>query len=293
MSNKSTQVSDPGDVVSSMPETGTRGILKAHVKAAINFLDDDGTLWAAAVAYYSLLSAVPLLLALASVASFFIDQEWAIQQATTLLGDFVPRGTVRIREIVQQAFDQRESVGLVSILAFFWSGSRVFGALTRALNNAFNVKDSYSFLKRTALELTMALTIGLFFIAALVTNVMLNLVIGLLTFLPDGQEQASVLASEGASALLLLVAFFLIYKVVPRRPVSKRSALGGAITATLIFTLARPLFVRYVEQFANYNEIYGPLAIVIIMVFWAWLSAVILLYGGEVTAEVEKMLQTK
>jgi len=290
MPERSTPLSEPGEVVRSIPEKGVRGLFKALIQAVMNFMEDDGTLWAAAVAYYSLLSAVPLVLALASIASFFIDRQWAVEQATALLGDYVPQGAGRIREIVLQAFAQRESVGLFSILAFFWSGSRVFGALTKALNNAFNVEDSYSFLRRTMLELTMAITIGLFFIAALVSNVVLNLLIGVFRFLPDGQEQASVIASEGASVLLLLVAFFLVYKVVPRRPVQRRAALAGSITATVLFALARPLFLRYVEQFANYSEIYGPLAIVIILVFWSWLSAVILLYGGEVTAQVEEML---
>lgn len=292
MSKKSKPLSKLADVVRSMPEKGMQGLIKAHVKAALNFVEDDGTLWAAAVAYYSMLSAIPLLLALTSIATFFIDQEWAIRQATTLIGGYVPQGSIGIREIVQQSIEQRESVGLISTVAFFWSGSRVFGALTRALNNAFNVEDSYSFLQRTVLELTMAITIGVFFIAALVTNMVLNVLIGALTFLPDGQEQTAATASTGA-AVVLLVAFFLVYKLVPRQVVSRRAALTGSITATVLFTLARPLFVGYVEQFANYSAIYGPLAIVIILLFWAWLSAVILLYGGEVTAQVEEMVQAK
>ena len=292
MSDERSELSEAGDMARSLPERGVAGLVKVHIRAALEFLDDDGTAWAAAVAYYSLLSAVPLLLALATIASFFIDQQWAIQQATTLLRDYLPDGTQRISETVQQALDQRESVGLVSFLALFWSGSRVFGALTRALNNAFNVEDSYSFLRRAMLEFTMAITIGLFFIAALVSNVVLNLLLGILHFLPDGAAEVTVLASEGVSLLLLYVAFFLVYKVVPRRDVSRRAALGGALTATVLFALARPLFLGYVEEFANYSAVYGPLAIVIILVFWAWLSAVILIYGGEVTAQIEEMVQT-
>ncbi|MDX1688359.1 MAG: YihY/virulence factor BrkB family protein [Candidatus Promineifilaceae bacterium] len=284
-------MSEPDNLVKSAPEKGVRGLIEVFVKAALNFLDDDGTLLAAAIAYYSMLSVVPLLLALASIASFFIDQQWAIEQATMLLDEYVPQGVGRIRDIVHQAIDQRESVGLISTITFFWSGSRVFSALTRALNSAFNVEDSYSFLRRTALELSMAVSIGLFFIVALVASVVLNLLIGVLNVLPNGQDEVSFLLSEGLSLSLLLVAFFLIYKVVPRHKVGQPAALVGALTATVLFTLGRPLFLRYVGQFANYNEIYGPLAIVIVLVFWAWISAVILLYGGEVAAQVEEMLR--
>lgn len=60
--------------------------------------------------------------------------------------------------------------------------------------------------------------------------------------------------------------------------------------AALLFILARPLFVRYLNQFASYQDIYGSLAIVIILVFWAWIVAVIMLFGGEIASHSEEML---
>lgn len=60
--------------------------------------------------------------------------------------------------------------------------------------------------------------------------------------------------------------------------------------ATLLFVLARPLFVSYLRRFANYNLIYGSLAIVIIMVFWAWIVALILLFGGETASHTQAMV---
>ena len=58
--------------------------------AAKAFFNDDGPAWSAAIAYYSLLSLFPLLLAAGSIASYFVDPKWAVLKATELLGDFLP-----------------------------------------------------------------------------------------------------------------------------------------------------------------------------------------------------------
>src|SRR4051794_17184401 len=72
------------------------------VLAGRGFLHDYGGSWAAAIAYYSLLSIFPLLLAAGSIASFFVDPVWAVHQATSYLGDLLPGGPEAIERIVKQ-----------------------------------------------------------------------------------------------------------------------------------------------------------------------------------------------
>ena len=64
-----------------------------------DFLNDNAPQWAAAISYYGLLSIFPLLLAVTGIAAYFVDQNWAIQQATTLIGKFLPGGFGQIRNI--------------------------------------------------------------------------------------------------------------------------------------------------------------------------------------------------
>jgi membrane protein len=232
-----------------------------------------------------LLSTIPLLLALAAIASFFVEPAQAVEQATTLLRDYLPRGAGEIESTVQQALDRAGSIGLISTLAFLWTGSRVFGVVTKALNIAYDVDDTYSFVKRTMVELAMLLTIGLFLVAALASRYILSTLLS-----QSGLPVSWTLVTDALSTGLLLIAFFLIYRFLPRRVVSWQAALAGSVTAIALFLLARPLFIRYVNQFASYRDIYGSLAIVVILVFWAWIVGVIMIFGGEVASHTEAML---
>ena len=92
--------------------------------AARDFLKDNGPTWAAAIAYYSLLSIFPLLLAVGSIASLFIDPQWAVHEAIVRLGNFLPREPALIEKTVRNALDAGRGSGLLSILPLLWTGSR-------------------------------------------------------------------------------------------------------------------------------------------------------------------------
>jgi membrane protein len=190
---------------------------------------DDGPLWAAAIAYYSLLSIFPLLLAAASIASFFVDPKWAVDQATRLLGSYLPQGGGQIAGIIKNAIDARGNASIISLVLLLWSGSRVFGVLTRAINIAFGIEDNYSFIKSIAAALLMAVTIGLLFLVALVSRYLIQFLDRQLAWFPSAQDLFVQVGLLAVSGLLLLVVFFLIYRYTPRNDVDKRAAFFGAL----------------------------------------------------------------
>lgn len=245
--------------------------------------------WAAAVAYYALLSVFPLLLATIAIAAYFVDPSRAEEQIMHFLGDFVPQGRQTIRQTIQEAFQTRGSVGVVSVVTLLWTGSRVFGILTTALNVAYDAEESYGFWKRLMVEIAMTVGAGLLFLLALVSGVLLNGLRDLFQAFPVGSNLLIDLSRWLVAPLLLLFAFFLIYRFVPRGRHDWRSAMAGAAAATLLFIAARPLFFYYIHEFSRYNLIYGSLAIVIILLVWAWIMALITLFGGELASHIEMM----
>lgn len=255
-----------------------------------DFFTDNAPQWAAAIAYYSLLSTFPLLLAAASVAAYFVAPGWAVDQLTQLMGDFLPRGAGEIERIVKEAIGARGRVGLISFALLLWTGSRVFSSITKALNIAYDVDDPYGFLRRTLVEFALMLTIGILFVAAVASRWLLRLAWNNLSFMPQTQGFIFGIVLEALPAALLLLAFFLIYRFVPRDKVNWRAASFGAITATIFFLLARILFLNYVNRFANYNVIYGSFAVAIVIVIWSWIVAGILLLGGEIVSHTQHML---
>lgn len=258
--------------------------------AARDFLVDNGPHWAAAVAFYGVLSVFPLLLAAVSIASQFVDDRWAVQQLTGWLGEFLPAAEEELAEIVREAQEAGAAAGVVSMLLLLWSGSYVFGAITTALNIAYDVDEVYGFWKRMLVRLLMLLTVGVVLLLAITAPLIMDLFGSILDVVPA--ERGTLLGGVRtiAPALLLLSAFFLVYRFVPRARPKWSAALTGAVVATVLFLLARPLFLAYLSTFAEFNIIYGFLAAAIILLFWAWIVAVILLLGGEVSAHFQALV---
>jgi membrane protein len=262
-------------------------VIKQSVK---DLFTDSGPQWAAAIAYYSLLSVFPLLLAAVAIAAFFVDPQWAIGEITRLLQKFVPQGAVQIESIVRGVFAARGGIGALSLVTLLWTGSRVFGVTILALNIAYDADETYGFWKRTLVELVMMATIGVLLIVALAVRPLLALLSNTLGVLPASPGILLQAAQIALPALLLLAVFFLIYRFVPRTQQSWRPALAGAVVATLLFLAARPLFFYYVRRFGNYNLIYGSVAIVVILTLWAWVMALIMLFGGELASHIQALL---
>ncbi|HEX6385277.1 MAG TPA: YihY/virulence factor BrkB family protein [Anaerolineae bacterium] len=122
---------------------------------------------------------------------------------------------------------------------------------------AFDVDETYSFLKRILVEVIMLLTVGALFIVAVAAGPILNFLTNTLQVLPLNQGFLFTLLIDVVPVLLLFLSFFLIYLYVPRRRVDWEAALPGAVLATLLFVVARPLFTTYIRNFGNYNLIYG------------------------------------
>ena len=273
-----------------LSRNGLEQVGKIMVQTFRHFVKDNGPQWAAAIAYYSLLSMFPLLLAAIAIAAYFVDTEWAIEQGSQLIRGFVPSGTQFLREIVQDLIQARGEVGILSILVLLWSGSRVFGVITKALNIAYHVSEPYSFLRRTLIEMLMTLTIGILFVLAVGSRLVVSFLQEFIKVPALRQDVLFQILGYAIPAALLLISLFLTYQYVPRRRVEWWAALIGSVVFTVLFLIAQPLFVGYIQRFANYSLVYGPLAIVITLVLWTWIVANLLLLGGELVSHIQDYL---
>ena len=92
-------------------------------------------------------------------------------------------------------------------------------------------------------------------------------------------------------ALLVLA---IIYRYGPSRAQARwRWVSWGAAVATAVWTLGSIGFSIYVQNFGSYNETYGSLGAVVILLMWFWLSAFIVLLGAELNAEIDRALRTR
>jgi len=247
---------------------------------------------AAALAFYAVLSLFPLLLAGAVLAATIVDPAWATERVAELLGEFLPRGEVEVEAIVQDAVAERGRVGIVSVGIFLLTGRRVLGALTKALDVVSDVDEQADPLRRRALA-EAALLAGLTVAAvlALLSGPLLNAAWAAADTAPGPQRVAYEIVTGGLRAGLILGTFFLVYTVIPRGRRHARSALAGAVAATLLFLAAGTIFGIVLDRaWPTMELVYGPVAIATLLLVWCWYVALITLVGAGLASHVKTML---
>lgn len=133
-------------------------------------------------------------------------------------------------------------------------------------------------------RLVMLATLGVLFVLALSSSLVLRVLNFALGVLPTGSEFLSGLIINAVPGVLVLSAFLLAYRFVPTRRPGWGAARFGAVVAALLFVAAKPLFLSYVGAVARHNVVYGSLAGIVAVVIWAWVVAMIGIFGGQITS---------
>lgn len=249
---------------------------------------DNGFQWAAAIAYYSILSSIPLVLGVIYLAANFVSPEWITAQAHYFVRDILPENT-QVQNLITSAISVRRSVGILTFAALLVSASRVFAVLRRALNIAYCTYEQHRFFKRTLIEILMAATLGMLLLLAFFSRFFFKYMLELFGLSSGENYVLFRFVIEILSAGALIIFFFIVYSRVPRIRLKAKATLIGATVATCLALIIRPLFMKYVRNFTNYSDVYGSLTLIVIILFWAWVVAVIVLYGGEVASHYQAM----
>lgn len=247
--------------------------------------------WAAALAFYAVLSIFPLVLAAAALAAYVVEPSVVATRLSSLLEGFVPPGVVEVEPIVAAAIASRRRVGVLAILVWLVAGRRILGALVTALDRVSDVDERHESLqRRAAVEVVLLVGIGAVFVAALAARSLLGLLWEAI-WGAGAAHPAAWLVGAAVHALLLVAAFYALYTVVPYGKRDRRSALAGAITATGLFLVVRAGFLATLDRFwESVTLIYGPVAIAALLLTWAWVVGLIVLVGGSLASHINVML---
>lgn len=248
----------------------------------------------AQLAYYFLLALFPLLLFLTSVIGLVVGSETGLRESLfNYLGTVLPASASQL--VSTTVFEVTSSSGggkiAFGILAALWAASNGMGAITNALNIAYDVEESRPWWKQrlTAVGLTVALS--------------LLIISALLLVLYGGRIADYVTASYGLSETFkilwkvlqwpialafVLLAFGLIYYFAPAVRDQKWTWITpGAVLGVLLWLLVSFSFRVYLHFFDSYSKTYGALGAVIVLMLWLYLTGAAILIGGEVNSEIE------
>lgn len=252
------------------------------------FERDGMNLFAAALAYYSLLSLFPLLLLLISLVTFFISADGALEIVIQSARTYVPGAERELQGILSAVIEQRGPATFIGFVTLFWAASGVFDVLQHALDRAWRVPHARALWLQRLLSLGFVGLLGFLFLVsastALASQEFVLEVFGVSRLAHDLVRWFSALTGFGAA----LIAFTMLYKVIPLVRVSWSVALRGAVVAALLWQAAKAVYEVYLNFFAQFSLVYGSVGAVIGLLLWGYISAMVLLYGGELAAALHE-----
>jgi membrane protein len=253
---------------------------------------DNLTMIAGDVAFSGVIAIFPVLIAIILLYGLVFDPRDVAQQLHALSATLPGAARTLLYEQMREIVDSPRaglSLGLfVSFLTTLIAGSSGMHALIDGINRAYDEAETRSYVRVRALAVALTVGVILFTILAVASIALLPHLLELV-----GLEPASRLLIElgrwPALALVLIVGLSILYRYAPNRarPTWHWLSVGGVV-ATLLWLIASAGFAAYAASFGNYNKTYGTLAGFVVFMLWVYFSALAILLGAELNAELER-----
>jgi len=249
---------------------------------------------AAQLSYYALLALFPALIFLTALMGLFSVQSF-MPELMSYLRNVLPADALSMvqRFLTQVAEGSGANILSLGALGALWASSSGVTAIMDALNVVFGVKEDRRPFWRVRLT-AIVLTTGLAgFVIMSLALVLYGPTIG--RWIADLMGFDVVFTwiwnvlQWPIIATLMLIVVAAIYHICPDRQHKRwRWVTPGSVFAVLMWLLVSLGFKAYVDNFGDYNKVYGSIAGVIVLMLWFYWSGMVLLLGGEINAEIEK-----
>ena len=251
------------------------------------YRSDDLT-FASSIAYYALLSLFPFFLLVFSILGSVTSDPG---DRASILG-FILRYFPRQFEFVTTQLDSlqqsRLQLGLAGSLLMVWAAMGVFGAITSAVNHAWGVDKQPSYLKHKLISFVMLVTASVLLLVGLLLVSAVNVVEARwFAVVAARVPHLAVLhhfAGRWGTTAVFIAVVGLVFYFVPNATVRFRDVWVGAVVTGLAWRAALSGFSWYVRDLTRFSHVHGSIAAVVVFLVWIYISAVLLLYGVEVTA---------
>lgn len=257
--------------------------------------DDNVTAIGAQLSYYLVLSVFPFLIFFLNILSFTpLVREDVLQSIIIVL----PLETQKIITSLVMETVQTSSETLLSLSAItgIWAASKGIMALIRAINKAYDVEETRSYIELRLLAVFFTLALLILLTIVLLTIVFseflgnqlfnfLGLTLNFIFF----WEYFRILISVGSMILIFALFFRFSPSIRNGKQISFRKSLPGAVFSSVGWIITSTLFSYYVNNFANYAKTYGSLGGIIVLLIWLYMSSIIIVMGGQINATLEYM----
>jgi membrane protein len=265
---------------------------RAAGRGVIEFYRSENLTFASSIAYYALLSIFPFLLLVLTVLSrLAIGQEG--RGVVTVLNNALPERFEFLSEQVLAFAQAPIQLSLIGTAVTLWASMGVFGAVTSAVNHAWGVEQPLGFWRHKLIAFVMLLASGVLLLTALLLTGAIQVVesnwfSGVVARFPWLLELRGFVYRHSLTPTFIFVVG-LIYYFAPNAQVRLRDVWFGAILAGLLWRVAFAGFAWYVAATSDRLTVHGSIGTVVVFLLWVYISAVIFLYGVEVTAAYARL----
>jgi len=266
---------------------------RAIWRGSVGIYNSDDLTFASSIAYYSLLSLFPFFLLVFAIIGSVTNSEAERQAVLGFVLRYFPRQFDFVTDQLTAMQQAHFRLGVLGSVLMVWAAMGVFGAITSAVNHAFGVERQPSYFKHKLISFVMLAVSGLLLLIGLMAYSAVN-VVGARWFagVIEGSPQLLVLqnfAIRWSTTLLFIVVVGLVFYFVPNAKVRFRDVWVGAVLTGLLWHAALTGFSLYVRDLTRFQNIHGQIGAVVVFLLWIYVSAVILLYGVEVTAAYARL----
>lgn len=265
---------------------------RVMMRTITEFVDDEMSTYASALAYQMLFSLFPFILFLIALIGFLHLPDffsWLRLQSELVLP---PQALEQVNPVIDQL--QQSTGGLLSvgIVIALWTASAGVRLMMSAMNAAYDVVEGRPAWKRFPLSIFYTIGIAGMLLIAAALMVLGPQVMGWIAAqvgLEDFIVTLWTIVRWPVVVILLMMAVALIYYVMPDVKQEFRFITPGSVLAVVVWILASLGFGLYVKTFADYNAMYGSIGAIIVLLLYFYISAAVLLLGAEMNAVIEHM----
>ena len=246
--------------------------------------EDNITISAGHLAYVTLLSLVPFIMVTFTIMSAF--PAFASVRSKLehfVFSNFVPTASDVVHKYMTDFVGNASQMSAIGILSLLVVALMLISNVDKTLNRIWRTQSDRPIVYTFAIY-WMVITLGPMLIGSSV--VVSSYLTGLATFTEEYTPGLGTFLLSLVPSFAALLAFSILYMVVPNRRVYARHAFSGAFVATLAFEITKKGFALYVTNFPSYELIYGALAVIPILFLWVYMSWVIVLFGAEFTCSL-------
>lgn len=278
--------------VGARAQTEVRLAALAVWKGFTGFYNSDDLTFASSIAYYALLSLFPFFLLAFALLGNATGNEADRTAIFNFVLNYFPRQFQFVTDQLQQFQQSQIRLGIAGAVIMTWAAMGVFGALTSAINHAWGVEKQPNFFKHKLISFVMLAMSGVLLLAGLLLVSAIN-VAEARWFARVIANSPGLLVLQGfalkwASMLLFILIVGLVFYFVPNAKVRFKDVWLGAILTGVLWRGAFAGFSQYVRDLNRFS-VHGSIAAVVVFLVWVYVSAVILLYGAEVTAAYARL----